>query len=173
MHSDQYGTFDEFVMGSATRLLRAAVFLVGDRHLAEDLVQTAFERTARHWRRVVHAGTPEAYARRILVNLAIDDTRRRRRKPALPGGGTDDLDRIRGAVPDRRFADVELRDLLERSLAALPAGQRAVLVLRYWCDLSEQEIAADLGVSAGTVKSQAARALARLQQDLSLREEAR
>ena len=173
MQSDQYETFDDFVVGSATRLLRAAVFLVGDRHLAEDLVQIAYERTARHWRRVLRAGAPEAYARRVLVNLAIDDTRRRRRKPSLPGGGSAELERIGGSSPDRRLADVELRDLVERSLAALPPRQRAVLVLRYWCDLTEREIAADLGVSVGTVKSQAARGLARLQQDLSLREEAR
>lgn len=173
MQSDRYETFDDFVVGAATRLLRAAVFLVGDRHLAEDLVQIAFERTARHWRRVVRSGNPEAYARRVLVNLAIDDTRRRRRKPALPGGGAGELDRLAGAVPDGRIADLELRDLVERSLAALPAQQRAVLVLRYWCDLTEREIAADLGVSTGTVKSHAARALARLQQDLTLREEAR
>jgi RNA polymerase sigma-70 factor (sigma-E family) len=173
MHSDRYETFDDFVAGAATRLLRAAVFLVTDRHLAEDLLQIAFERTARHWRRVARFGDPEAYARRVLVNLAIDDTRRRRRKPVLPGGGAQELERIGGAAPDPRIADLELRDLIERSLAALPPRQRAVLVLRYWCDLTEREIAADLGVSTGTVKSQAARALARLQQDLTLREEAR
>ncbi|MEN3360481.1 MAG: hypothetical protein V7637_4463 [Mycobacteriales bacterium] len=173
MHSDQYETFDDFVAGSATRLLRAAVFLVTDRHLAEDLVQIAFERTARHWRRVVRSGNPEAYARKVLVNLAIDDTRQRRRKPQVAGGGAQELERIGGAAPDRRFADLERRDLVERSLAALPPRQRAVLVLRYWCDLTEREIAADLGVSTGTVKSQAARALARLQQDLTLREESR
>ena len=91
----------------------------------------------------------------------------------LLGGGTDDLERIGATAPDRGMADLELRDLVERSLAALPPRQRAVLVLRYWCDLTEREIAADLGVSTGTVKSQAARALARLQQDLTLREEAR
>jgi RNA polymerase sigma-70 factor (sigma-E family) len=173
MHSDRDETFDGFVAGAATRLLRTAVFLVADRHLAEDLVQTAFERTARHWRRVVRFGDPEAYARRVLVNLAIDDTRRRRRKPLLPGGGAQELERFGGAAPDPRIADLELRDLIERSLAALPPRQRAVLVLRYWCDLTEREIAADLGISTGTVKSQAARALARLQQDLTLREEAR
>ncbi|HVQ95421.1 MAG TPA: SigE family RNA polymerase sigma factor, partial [Mycobacteriales bacterium] len=159
MQRDQYETFEDFVAGAATRLLRAAVFLVADRHQAEDLVQIAFERTARHWRRVVRSGNPEAYARRVLVNLAIDDTRRRRRKPALPGGGAHELDQLGSAAPDRRIADLELRDLVERSLAALPPRQRAVLVLRYWCDLTEREIAADLGISVGTVKSQAARAL--------------
>jgi RNA polymerase sigma-70 factor (sigma-E family) len=173
MHADRYETFDDFVAATATRLLRAAVFLVTDRHLAEDLLQIAFERTARHWRRVVRFGDPEAYARRVLANLAIDDTRRRRRKPMLPGGGAQELERLGGAAPDPRIADLELRDLIERSLAALPPRQRAVLVLRYWCDLTEREIAADLGVSTGTVKSQAARALARLHQDLTLREEAR
>jgi RNA polymerase sigma-70 factor (sigma-E family) len=173
MPADAYETFDDFVSGAATRLLRAAVFLVGDRHLAEDLVQTAFERTARHWRRVGRTGNPEAYARRVLVNLAIDDGRRRRRRPVLLGGGATELERIGGTAADPRIAGLDLRDLVERSLAALPPRQRAVLVLRYWCDLSEREIAADLGISTGTVKSQAARALARLQQDLSLREEAR
>ena len=173
MPGEQYETFDDFVAGAATRLLRAAVFLVPDRQVAEDLVQSAFERTARHWRRLARTGNPEAYARRVLVNLAIDDGRRRRRRPVVLGGGTDDLERIGGTAPDRAMADLELRDLVERSLAALPPRQRAVLVLRYWCDLTEREIAADLGISTGTVKSQAARALARLQQDLTLREEAR
>jgi RNA polymerase sigma-70 factor (sigma-E family) len=173
MPGEPYETFDDFVAAAATRLLRAAVFLVSDRQLAEDLVQSAFERTARHWRRVARTGNPEAYARRVLVNLAIDDGRRRRRRPVVLGGGSDDLERIGGTAPDRGIADLELRDLVERSLAALPPRQRAVLVLRYWCDLSEREIAADLGISTGTVKSQAARALGRLQQDLTLREEAR
>ena len=173
MPTDQYETFDDFVAGAASRLLRTAVFLVFDRQLAEDLVQITFERTARHWRRVVRAGNPEAYARRVLVNLAIDDHRRRRRKPLVSSGGSADLEQLGGARPDPRLADLALRDLLARSLAALPAKQRAVIVLRYWCDLTEQEIAAELGVTVGTVKSHASRALCRLQLDQTLREEAR
>lgn len=157
-------TFEEFVTATAGRLLRTAVFLVYDRHLAEDLLQVTYERVARRWGRIMRGGhQPEAYARRVLVNLAIDDHKRRRRRPDVPVGGAGEVERFAGADG---AADA-VRAPLDDVLATLPVKQRAVVVLRYWCDLSEQEIAAVLGVSRGTVKSHAARAMTALRRQLA------
>ena len=150
-------TFEEFVTATAGRLLRTAVFLVYDRHLAEDLLQVAYERVARRWRRVAE-GNPEAYTRRVLVNLAIDENRRRARRRDTPVGSVTDVERLARASPAAGGAGGELDEVLR----ALPAKQRAVVVLRYWCDLSEHEIAETLGVSQGTVKSHTARAMVAL-----------
>ncbi|WP_433463808.1 SigE family RNA polymerase sigma factor [Spirillospora sp. CA-142024] len=150
-------TFDDFVAATASRLLRTAVFLVYDRHLAEDLLQVAYERVARRWRRLAD-GNPEAYARRVLVNLAIDENKRRARRHATPVGSAADVERLAGGPPAPGAAGGDLDEVLR----ALPAKQRAVIVLRYWCDLSEQEIAETLGISRGTVKSHTARAMAAL-----------
>ncbi|MEV0405427.1 SigE family RNA polymerase sigma factor [Actinoallomurus sp. NPDC050550] len=158
-------TFDEFVTASAGRLLRTAVFLVYDRHLAEDLLQTTYERVARRWARILRGGhQPEAYARKVLVNLAIDHHKRRKRRPDLLVGGTGDVERITGSRPMYHDAGgAPLDDVL----ATLPVKQRAVVVLRYWCDLSEHEIAEALGISRGTVKSHTSRAMAALRRQLA------
>ncbi|MFA1540056.1 SigE family RNA polymerase sigma factor [Actinomadura monticuli] len=154
-------TFDDFVAATAGRLLRTAVFLVYDRHLAEDLLQTAYERVARKWGRLAD-GDPEAYTRRVLVNLAIDEGRRRARRRDTPAGSAADLERLAGPSPAPGAAAGDLDEVLR----ALPAKQRAVVVLRYWCDLSEHEIADALGISRGTVKSHTARAMAALREHL-------
>ncbi|MEO3829284.1 SigE family RNA polymerase sigma factor [Actinomadura sp. B10D3] len=156
------GSFDEFVTATAGRLLRTAVFLVYDRHLAEDLLQVAYERVVRRWRRLAD-GNPEAYARRVLVNLAIDENKRRSRRRDTPVGSVADVERLAGApaAPGAGAGD------LDEVLRALPAKQRAVVVLRYWCDLSEHEIAETLGISRGTVKSHAARAMAALREHMT------
>lgn len=154
------GTFEEFVTGTAGRLLRTAVFLVYDRHLAEDLVQMTYERVARRWSRIGRSAHPEAYARKVLVNLAIDDRKWRARRRDLPFGSIADLEQIAGR------AEAYVTDGLDDALAGLPAKQRAVVVLRYWCDLSEQEIAETLGISRGTVKSHTARAMTALRQTM-------
>jgi RNA polymerase sigma-70 factor (sigma-E family) len=156
-------TFDEFVAASAGRLLRTAVFLVYDRHLAEDLLQTTYERVARRWTRVRRGGRPEAYARTVLVNLAIDDRKRRKRRSDVPVGGAEDVDRIADARRAYDDGGAPLDDVLVR----LPVKQRAVMVLRYWCGLNEHEIAEALGVSRGTVKSHTARAMAALRRELA------
>jgi RNA polymerase sigma-70 factor (sigma-E family) len=150
------GSFDEFVTATADRLLRTAVFLVYDRHLAEDLLQVAYERVARRWRRVA-SGNPEAYTRRVLVNLAIDEKRRKARR-ATPVGSVADVERLAQASPAPGAAGGDLDEVLR----TLPAKQRAVVVLRYWCDLTEHEIAETLGISRGTVKSHTSRAMAAL-----------
>ncbi|MFI0351883.1 SigE family RNA polymerase sigma factor [Actinomadura sp. 9N407] len=154
-------TFEEFVAATAGRLLRTAVFLVYDRHLAEDLLQVAYERVARRWKRVA-AGEPEAYARKILVNLAIDEHRRRSRRRDFPVGSPADVERLAAVSADGPALGSDLDEILR----ALPVKQRAVVVLRYWCDLSEQEIAEALGISRGTVKSHTARAMTALRRHM-------
>jgi RNA polymerase sigma-70 factor (sigma-E family) len=147
--------FEDFVVARGSALLRTAVLLcAGSRHDAEDVVQTALEKAYRHWSRV--EGDPEPYVRRILVNVTISRARRWKL-----------LREVHMAQPPEPLVSaaddgVVLRDLLVRELRRLPPRQRAVLVLRYWEDLSEAQIAALLGCSAGTVKSQAAKGLARL-----------
>jgi len=139
-------------------LFRTALLLTGqDRAEAEDLLQGALERAYRRWGRICRAGDPERYVRRILANASTDRWRRLRRRPEreLPPDAA-------GLVESDHAADVVERDFLLRALAGLPPRQRAVLVLRYFCDLPEAEIADALGCSAGTVKSQASRGLARL-----------
>ena len=152
--------FEDFVATRSARLFTMALLLSGHhRAEAEDLLQGVLERAYRRWTRICRSGDPERYVRRMLVNSSIDRWRRLRRRPeeSLRFPGRDP------AVADRS-AEVADRDLLLRALGALPARQRAVLVLRYLDDLSEGQTAAVLGCSVGTVKSQASRALARLRE---------
>jgi RNA polymerase sigma-70 factor (sigma-E family) len=151
-------SFEEFVYARSGSLLRTALLLTGqNRAEAEDLLQLALERAYRHWPRVCRSGEPERYVRGILAHASADRWRRlaRRAERPLPATGEDP------ALPDHSAAVAD-RDYLLRALAALPPRQRAVLVLRYFDDLSEAETAQMLGCSLGTVKSQAARGLARL-----------
>jgi RNA polymerase sigma-70 factor (sigma-E family) len=141
-------------------LLRTAVLLTGSKEAGEDLLQAALERLVRRWPTI--EGNPEGYLRRTLYHLATDTWRqqsawRRQLRLLRPGIGA--------AVPDP-FAEVELRDSLVRLLVQLPPRQRAVIVARYWEQLSEAESAQMLGCSVGTVKSATARGLRRLR-DLS------
>ena len=142
--------FDAFVTGASTRLLRTAYLLVGDVGAAEDLLQDVLERMYVRWGRI---DDPPAYARQALAHAATNRWRRRSRRAEVP------LDRH-----DRPVAAVEplTTSPLMTALAALPSGQRAVMVLRYFEDLSTEQTAAALGCSIGTVKSQSARALPRL-----------
>jgi RNA polymerase sigma-70 factor (sigma-E family) len=153
-------SFEEFVAGSSARLFTTARLLTGGhRAEAEDLLQGAYERAYRHWGRIHRRADPERYVRQILVNASIDRWRRLRRHPEAPLA-------VSGADPagTDTAAAVADRDLLLRGLSALPPRQRAVLVLRYFEDLSEAQTATMLGCSVGTVKSQAARGLARLRE---------
>jgi RNA polymerase sigma-70 factor (sigma-E family) len=157
--------FERFVAERTDQLLRTAFLLAGDAAEAEDLVQETLLRVARHWPRVAAMEYPGAYARQILVNLALRDRGRRARRSvelaAPPGAPALDL-------ADRRAEDdlrtVDARAELIAALNSLPARQRAVIVLRYWDELPEAEVAALLGCSVGTVKSTASRALARLRE---------
>jgi RNA polymerase sigma-70 factor (sigma-E family) len=144
--------FAEFVQVRYADLLRIAYLLTGSAHEAEDLVQTSLLRAMRSWRRI---DDPLPYVRRIMANLHISRWRRHRARELLTA-----------RVPDRPVRDptdaVNDRDVLFAALRALPPRARAVIVLRYWVDLSEAETAAILGCSVGSVKSTASRGLARL-----------
>jgi len=147
--------FREFVAASGSRLLRTAYLLTGDRGHAEDLVQLALEKTARRWASLT--GSPEAFARRVLLHAAIDRWRRRRAH----------IQEVYGATsPEQSAIDgtdqLLLRQELMAALGQLPSRQRAVLVLRYFLDMSEMQVARELDVTVGTVKSTTSRALDRL-----------
>jgi RNA polymerase sigma-70 factor (sigma-E family) len=147
-----------FVTARSTSLLWFAHLLTGDRQLAEDVVQTALARTALAWPRIRHKDRPESYVRRAIVNTHLNAQRRRpwleRPHDVLPEG----IDQRR---PETEFDE---RDVMWQALSELPPRQRAVLVLRYYEDLSEADMADVLGCSKGTVKSQAAKALTNLRQ---------
>jgi RNA polymerase sigma-70 factor (sigma-E family) len=151
------GELEPFLAGRADRLMRTAVLLTGSRDAGQDLLQTALERLIRHWRRL--DGDPEGYLLRTLYNLAADGFRRRGRlqRKLL-------LLKTDAHLPADPMAEVDLRDALVRLLLQLPVRQRAVLVLRYWEQLTEAETAAVLGWPEGTVKSTAARGLGRLRE---------
>jgi RNA polymerase sigma-70 factor (sigma-E family) len=146
-------SFRAFVRARSAALGRSAYLLTGDRHLAEDLLQTALYQAARRWGRITAAGDPEAYVRRILYTTHVSWWRRRRVTEAY---GVE--------LPDvvARADDPELRLALAQALARLTPKQRAVLVLRFYEDLSESQTAAMLGCAVGTVKSQTRHALGRL-----------
>jgi RNA polymerase sigma-70 factor (sigma-E family) len=155
-------SFEQFVEGSSSWMLTLAMLLTGhNRADAEDLLQTVLERAYRRWRRICRTGDPAPYVRQMLVNAALDRWRLLRRRPeqALD---PDDSAPARALAWSDQSAAVADQDLLWRALARLPPGQRAVLVLRYYEDLTEAQIAGVLGCSVGSVKSQASRALAKL-----------
>jgi RNA polymerase sigma-70 factor (sigma-E family) len=158
--------FDDFVRSASPRLLRTSFLLAGDRGHAEDLLQEALVRTARHWRGAREA--PEPYTRRIIVNLATDRWRARERRPAEILVGDQLADRGHdSAVPGH-----DDRQVIVQALRQLPYQQRAVAVLRYWEGATVAETATLLGLSEGTVKSYTARATVRLRQLISDRIEA-
>lgn len=141
----------------ADQLMRTAVLLTGSREAGQDLLQAALERLLRHGKAL--RGDPEAYLRRTMYNLAADGFRRQgtlQRKLLLL--------RAQAQAPADATAEVDLRDALVRLLLQLPPQQRAVLVLRYWEQLTEAETAAALGWPEGTVKSAASRGLRRLRE---------
>jgi RNA polymerase sigma-70 factor (sigma-E family) len=154
--SDPYADFTAFAEACQLRMVRAAYLICGDRHLAEDLTQSALIKLALRWSRV-RDGQPEAYLRTILYRDAVSWWRRWRREipvaepPERAGGGRDG-------------ERVELRVTFARALALLTPRQRAVLVLRFYEDQSEASTAEVMGIAVGTVKSQTAVALRRLRQ---------
>ncbi|HEU5110742.1 MAG TPA: SigE family RNA polymerase sigma factor [Micromonosporaceae bacterium] len=152
--------FREFVAARSAALLRTAYLLAGDWATAEDLLQTALTKTYLAWKRLGEIEAVEPYARRVLVNTATSWWRRRwhgeRPTEVLP----------ERPAPDRLEEHLE-RDALWQHVKSLPARQRAVLVLRFYEDMSEAQTAAMLGISVGTVKSQTSRALAALRQKLT------
>jgi RNA polymerase sigma-70 factor (sigma-E family) len=160
----QERAFEEFVAESGDALLRLATLLTSDQGLGEDVYQETLHRLAARWSRV---DNPRAYCRRVMHNIVIDHARTRQRRPAeirLVEAHDDG---------DPRSADsasaVELRPVLLAALRTLTPQQRAIVVLRYFDDLSENEVADLLGVSSGTVKSTASRAMAQLREQPGIR----
>src|SRR5215471_14398447 len=153
--------FEAFAADAADSLLRTGCLMTGDASEAEDLVQEAFIQVARRWHRVAAMDHPVAYARRVLINLALDGAKRRSRRRAElePQGGPPELTDDGAA---RAFQQIDDLAEFRWALARLAPRERAVLVLRYWADLPVAEVAATLGCSAGTVKSTASRGVARL-----------
>ncbi|WP_280695499.1 SigE family RNA polymerase sigma factor [Kitasatospora sp. GP82] len=147
--------FVEFVQQRSAALFRTAYILTGSQDSAEDLLQEALEKACRHWNRVAVADSPEAYVRRIVVNLANDRWRRLRR-----AGERSDL--ADHADPRDPYRLVDLRDELVQALHVLPIGMRTVVVLHYLHDMGDQEIAETLRISPSAVRSQLARGLAKL-----------
>lgn len=151
--------FVEFVASRRRRLLAAAYFRCGDWHQAEDMVQTALARLYVAWPKVTRRGAEDAYVRRIIFNLSVDASRSPVRRERLV--------EVLPEAPAREIPDFADTSALMDALGELSEGQRAVVVLRYWLQLSVEETAHDLGVSTGTVKSQCARAMAKLRAALA------
>jgi RNA polymerase sigma-70 factor (sigma-E family) len=159
--SDDDAAFREYVLTRGAALLRMATMLTGNRADAEDLVQAALAKTYLAWSKINDRAALDAYVRRAIVNTHISWWRRRR----LEEYPTDEL-------PDQVVADhareSDTAEVVRRALDRLPQRMRAAVMLRYFEDMTEQEIAATLGISLGTVKSTVSRAVARLRIDAEL-----
>lgn len=151
--------FEEFVVARSERLLRTAYLLTRDHALAEDLLQTALAKAWSSWHRI--EADPESYVRRIIVNT-FATWWRRRWNGELP---TEELPEPAASNPHLAGPDVAVSTDLWDAVGRLPKRQRAVVVLRFYEDMSEAATAELLGVSAGTVKSQTSKALAKLRID--------
>ncbi|MBM0257578.1 SigE family RNA polymerase sigma factor [Micromonospora sp. 4G55] len=151
-------TYEEFADSRLTALLRYAVMLTGDPHQAQDLVQDTMVRVQLNWRRVARAESPERYVRRMLTNQYVDWRRGSWMRRVLLRGEPDES----GPPAADHAQDAVDRDQVWSLLARLPRRQRASLVLRYYEDLPDAEIAEILGCAVGTVRSSISRALATL-----------
>jgi RNA polymerase sigma-70 factor (sigma-E family) len=156
--ADTSATFDEFVAARSRALLRTAYLLTHDHALAEDLLQTSLAKAWFAWKRI--QGEPEPYVRKILVNTYATWWRRR-------WNGEQPTE----TLPERGLEDVAEPTDLWSAMERLPRRMRAVIVLRYFEDLTETQTADVLGCSVGTVKSQASKALAKLRIDPALTQE--
>ena len=154
--------FSAFVRARGTRMLRFATLLAGDAATGEDLLQEVLEKVYRRWSQVGGADNPEAYVRQALVNSAKSHWGRRSRRP----------ERLVAAAPDGAASGGQgallIRQTLLQALAQLSRQQRAVIVLRYFADQSEADVARVLGCSVGNVKSHASRGLERLRTEPEL-----
>ena len=156
--------FREYVTSRSRSLLRTAYVLTGNRADAEDLVQAALAKTFLAWDRIEDSGALDGYVRKAMVNTHISWWRRRR----LDEYPTDEVP-DRAVVDDAGDAgDSDLQDTLRRAIDRLPQRMRAAVMLRYYEDMTEAEVADALGVSLGTVKSTVSRAVAKLRIDAEL-----
>ena len=166
MSAESDEEFREFMRGRWPAMVRLAYGLTGDLGHAEDVAQAAFARAYASWSRVARTGDPDAYVRRIVINENHSRFRRRRVAESLVDA-VPEPSRQRGADTADSLGASEA---LLKALRRLGPRQRAVIVLRFWMDMSEAETAAALGCSIGTVKSQASRALAALRGSAELME---
>jgi RNA polymerase sigma-70 factor (sigma-E family) len=148
--------FTEYVSERRPMFLRAAYLLCGDWGQAEDVVQIVLVKAYLAWPRI-HRDRADAYVRRMIARTAIDEWRRPSRRAVLTG---DSLIDLAAAAPDGTA--YEERSVLLQALGQLPARQRQIVVLRHWWDCSVAEVAKDLRITQGTVKSQTSRALEKL-----------
>ena len=162
MKSARDEEFTAYVHARRAHHYRTALMLCGDSHRAEDIVQEALAKLYAAWPRASRAGSLDAYVRRIVVNHHLDQVRRAWRRETSVPLGEDGLD-----VASRAGSTVEETDALMAALRRLPIGQRRVVVLRHYWGLSISEVAADLGVTEGTVKSQTHNALQALRRLLA------
>ena len=154
--------FRDYVASRSRALLRTAYLLTGNAADAEDLVQSALAKTYQAWGRIQDRGALDGYVRRAMVNTHISWWRRRR----VEEFPTDEIPDQPMADPS---ADTDLHDVLQRAIGRLPQRMRAAVVLRFYQDMSEAEVADVLGISQGTVKSTVSRAMAKLRIDAELR----
>lgn len=157
--ADRDAEFSTYYAARGDHIRNTAYLMCGDWHLANDLTQTTFTKIYRRWRHIERHDSLDQYARRVLLRALLDERRRPWRRE-YPTGDAEAL--------DQPVLDLEPEDHrnLHAALAAVPSRQRAALVLRYWADLSVDQIADALGCSAGTVKSQTARGLDNLRRAL-------
>jgi RNA polymerase sigma-70 factor (sigma-E family) len=155
-------TYEEFADSRLSALLRYATMLTGDPHTAQDLVQDTMVRVQLNWRRVARSDSPDGYVRRMLTNQFIDLRRGSWLKRVLLRAEPEPV----RAVPTDHADETAERDRVWSMLAGLPRQQRAALVLRYYEDLPDAEIAEALGCAVGTVRSSISRALATLRTEL-------
>jgi RNA polymerase sigma-70 factor (sigma-E family) len=159
--------FDRFVAETAESLLRSAYLITWDFAEAEDLVQECLFKVARRWPRIKKMERPVAYARTVLIHLALDEGKRRsQRRSELGPEATGLLEAHHDDAAPRDLGRIEASTDLLGVLRELPPRQRAALVLRYFDDLSEAEVAHVMGCSVGTVKSTTSRALGRLRREI-------
>ena len=161
--------FEAFTAACTDELIRTGFLMVDDLSEAKDLVQETLIRVARRWHRVRTMDRPVAYARRILVNLVIDgapDRSRRIRELSRPSGEAVPFDVFDRAATETLGTSETRVDLIE-ALMSLSPRQRAVLVLRYWVDLPESEVARIMNCSVGTIKSTASRSLVQLREQIT------
>ncbi len=149
------GSFEAFVNEQGQSLLRLAYVLTGERHLAEDVTQSALADAFRHWRKVRAARSPEAYVRRMLVNAHVSWWRRR-------SAAEQPLDLVESGVSHDFGETVAAREEMRALLATLAPRARTVLVLHYYADLDDAAIADAMGITASTVRATASRALVSL-----------
>ncbi|MGW9308233.1 SigE family RNA polymerase sigma factor [Saccharomonospora azurea] len=151
--------FDDFVQHRLDRLLRYATALTCDPHLAQDVVQEVLLRAQPRWDRIATLRSPDAYVRRMVTNEYL--SWRRRRAARQVATTHEALDALSSPEPDHatRYAE---RDAMRARIATLPRKQRSALVLRYYENLTDAEIAEALGCGEGTVRSHISRALSRL-----------